>query len=125
VAHVVNTTWEREIPKGPFPPDQPGIETFSRLGHDLELDRTSGLLLNYRRPFTHTAVADEVAHAKFDEVTSPQLAVDGNIKEGAVSKASMLIQKESNGPNVSWAKGALRADILPGVPWPSLMDGRI
>jgi hypothetical protein len=70
-------------------------------------------------------VADEIAHAKFDEVTSPQLAVDGNVEEGAVSETSMLVQKEPNGPNVSRSEGALWTDILPGVPWPPLMDGRV
>jgi hypothetical protein len=36
-------------------------------------------------------VADEIAHAKFDEVTSPQLAVNGNVEKSTVSEASMFI----------------------------------
>jgi len=70
-------------------------------------------------------VADEIADAKFDEVTSPQLAVDVNVEKSAVSKASMLSQEEPDGPYVSRSKGTLRADILPGVPRPPLMDGRV
>jgi len=70
-------------------------------------------------------VADEIAHAKFDEVTSPQLAVDGNVEKSAVSKASMLIQEEPDGPYVSRSEQTLWTDILPGIPRPSLMDGRV
>jgi hypothetical protein len=91
MAHIVNATRKREIPKRAFPPDQPSIETLSRLGHDLELNRASGLLLDHRCPFAHATVADEIAHAKFDEVTSPQLAVNGNVEKSTVSEASMFI----------------------------------
>ena len=37
----------------------------------------------------------------------------------------MFIKEEPNGPYVSRSKGTLRADILPGVPRPPLMDGRV
>jgi hypothetical protein len=125
VTHVVNATGKGEIPYSALSPEQPGIEAFSRLSHDFELDRPPGLLLNHGCPFAHAPVANEVTHSKFDEVTSPKFAVDGNIEEGSIPEAPMLIQKEPNGPNVSRAERTLRTDILPGVPRPSFMDRRI
>jgi len=70
-------------------------------------------------------VADEVTHPKLYKITSPQFAVDRNIEEGAIAQPPMLIQEEPNGPYVSRPERSLRTNILPGVPRPSFVDGRV
>jgi hypothetical protein len=64
-----------------------GVFRFGFLSHStfdprryLEWDGPTGLLLDDGGPLTNSAARCYVAHAKFDQVATPQLRVDGAIE---------------------------------------------
>jgi hypothetical protein len=77
---------------------QSGGDTGPRGLKQFELNGPSGLLLHYGNPQPHPATADEIADPNFDDVTAPQLAVYGEIKQSAVTQPPLPLKPKSNGP---------------------------
>lgn len=64
------------------------------------MNRTSGFLLNDRRPRSNFRPPDQVACLDLDEVASAKLAVDCKIKQGTVANSPLPIQEEADCPDL-------------------------
>jgi hypothetical protein len=84
---------------------------------ELELNGSAGLLLNDDRACANPATADEIADLDFNYVASPELTVDREIEHRAVSKPSLSIQPEPDGPDLLWLQRAFAAKLPARVPW--------
>src|SRR6516225_5720193 len=60
--------------------DQPVLQRGSGLFRDLKLNRTAGLVLDDRRPLSHTAARSYVVDPKADEIAATQLAINGEVE---------------------------------------------
>jgi hypothetical protein len=106
---------ENEVVQRAFPPLQPSQQALARFSHDLELNRTTGLLLNDGCPVANGPAADEIANAQLHQIAPAQLAVDGQVEQGSVAQPLVLIEVEPDGPNVARPQWSLGSHILPGV----------
>ena len=57
-----------------------------------------------------------VAGAKADEVTAPELAVDRNVEHGEVAHPAFVLQAGPDGPDVLWLQRRLRPNDPANVP---------
>jgi len=66
----------------------------------LKLGRPPGFLLDDRNPCPHTVTAGEIANSNLDDVTPPQLAVDGEVEEGSIGSLcrSLSAQADDHAP---------------------------
>jgi hypothetical protein len=58
----------------------------------------------------------EITDLDFDHVTAAELAVDRQIKERAVAQPSVLVEEETDGPDLSRLQRSLGSDLPPRVP---------
>tara|TARA_R110000868_G_C10970594_1_gene769798 strand:- start:10779 stop:11120 length:342 start_codon:yes stop_codon:yes gene_type:complete len=84
--------------------------------HKLELNRPTGLLLNDGGSISDLSIADNVADPDFHQIATAQLAVDSQIKKRSISTPVVLIQIETDCPNLAGLEGALRPDSASRVP---------
>lgn len=96
----------------PYPSD----DRFARLSSDLELNRTTSLLLHHQRACSHSRLVPDVTNPQANEIASAQLAVDSEIEERKISDPFEELQASSNGPNIPNPQGRLLAYQLPFVP---------
>ena len=61
------------------------------------------------------STADNITDFDFDEIASPEFAIDSQIEQRSITQTLVLIEKEPDGPDVAGFEGAL---------WPRLMAGR-
>ena len=54
------------------------------------------------------AVRRYVIHADGNDVAAAQLAVDGKVEQGEVTRSSIDLQLGPDRPNVAWPEGRLR-----------------
>jgi hypothetical protein len=78
--------------------------------HDLELNRTPGLVLDNRRPVSHAAARGDIIDPKTDEIATAQLAVDGEVKQREIALAVLNLRSDANGPDLFRPQGTLLAD---------------
>jgi hypothetical protein len=79
---------------------------------DLELDWSACLLLNDRGTVSNPASGAHIVDLQSYKVAAPQLAIDGEIKEGKVALSMFELKPDPNGPNVL----RLQRALLPGKP---------
>lgn len=91
VGHVVVTAREDEVVQRAAAPLEPCSHRFTGRIHELELNRSLGLLLNDDGTVADTPTRNYVADPHCNHVTSAQLAVDCEIKQGSVPQPIMLI----------------------------------
>ena len=84
VTHIVHPAREDEIVQRATTAVEPGQQCFARFGHQLELNGSMGLLLDYRRPVSNGTAGDDVPNLHFDDVASAQLAIDGQVEQRPV-----------------------------------------
>ena len=73
--------WPSIVPE----PGQPLLERRSGLLRDLELNRTSGLVLDDRRPVSYGTAGRDVVDPEGDEVAAAMLAVDSQIEQREIA----------------------------------------
>lgn len=88
-----------------------------------ELYRPSCLSLNDDDSRPHLLTADKLTDLQFDDVTTAQLAVDGEVKHGAVAYAPLSIRPETDGPNLLRLESALGAELPSCVPRTAVLEG--
>ena len=71
----------------------------------LELHGLPGLLLHDGRAMPGRGVDDELADAQLHEVTSAQLAVNGEVEQCQVTDAALALKGEADGPDLFELKG--------------------
>jgi hypothetical protein len=72
----------------------------SRVRKQLELDRPTGLLLHNDCTGADVAAHDQVPELDPDHVGAPQLAIDRQVEQRAVTQSTMLVKEEADGPNL-------------------------
>ncbi len=82
----------------------------------LELNRSTGLLLDDDRSRTNLVADDKVADLGLDDVASSQLAVDREIKQCAVPEQLLAIQVEPDCPYLRRFKCTLGTHLPSRVP---------
>lgn len=88
----------------------------SSIVHQLELDWSSGYLLNDNRSRPNFPVANDITDLDLHLITAAKFAVDGNIEERSISGASMLMETEADRPDLWGPQRTLRADFAFSVP---------
>src|SRR5215467_6034624 len=86
------------------------VDRFASLVRQLELDRTSRLLLPNRRPIDGVSPRGDIVHLKGNDITAAQLAVDGQVEHRQVSGATLYLQSRPYRPDVFRSERRLRTD---------------
>ena len=81
----------------------------SGLFGDFKLNRTAGLVLDNRRPVSHSVAGSYVIDPKADELATAQPAINGEVEHRQVTFAALHLKSDTNGPDLFRPKGALRA----------------
>ncbi len=71
----------------------PGLQGSSRLLSQFKANRPPDFLLNNRGSGLHTARVRHIWHADFDQIATPQLAVDGQIEKREVLMRSAICSR--------------------------------
>jgi hypothetical protein len=71
----------------------------------------------------HLLAADKLTDLQFDDVTTAQLAVDGEVKHGTVTYTPLSIEPETDGPNLLRFESALGAELPSCVPRSAALEG--
>jgi hypothetical protein len=109
----------KPAPSTPKPSQNAGTCWFKQF----ELYRPSSLSLNDDDPRPHPLAADKLTDLQFDDVTTAQLAVDGEVKHGAVAYTPLSIEPETDGPNLLRFESTLGAELPSCVPWTAVLEG--
>jgi uncharacterized protein (DUF1778 family) len=125
VAHVVHAAREDEIVERAAAAGEPGEQCLACLGHQLELHRSVGLLLNDSCARSQRSSCDDVADLHLDDVATAQLAVDREVEQRPVAQSSMLIEKEADCPNVARLQRPLGANHIARIPRTTRVCARI
>ena len=94
----------------------PIAECCSGFFGDFELDRSAGFALDYRGAVPDSAPDAHVADLEPNEVTAPQLAVEGQIEQSEVASTVFELKPDADCPDLLWFQRALLADEAALVP---------
>ena len=83
---------------------------------DLELDRSTSLLLHDHSPTGHAFPVCDVSDAQPHQFTGPELAVDGDVKQRKLAGSLRELQTDTDGPDVFEAQRGLLSDKLALIP---------
>ncbi|MDN3593090.1 hypothetical protein [Methylobacterium adhaesivum] len=67
--------------------------------------------------------ADKLTDPQFDDVTTAQLAVDGEVEHGPVAYTPLSVEPETDSPNLLWFERAFGAELPSCVPWSAVLEG--
>ena len=84
---------------------------------DLELHRSKSLLLHDHSPTGHALPVRDVSDAQPHQITGPELAVDGEVKQRKLAGSLRELQTDTDGPDVFEAQRGLLSDkfaLIPG-----------
>lgn len=95
---------------------QPLLQRDAGLLHDLELNRSAGLVLDNSRSISHVAARRDVVDAEADEIAAAQLIVDGKIEQSEIALAVLNLKSDTNGPDLLRPKGTLLTNETSLVP---------
>jgi hypothetical protein len=95
---------------------QPSQDAGSGTVEQLELNRSTGLLLDDDGPRADPIADHEITDVNLDEVATPQLTVNGKVEHSPISQSAVLIQSKSNGPDLLRLQCTFCAELLAGVP---------
>lgn len=112
---MVDRTWDTVITDTARSPLKPCENAGSHIAGQLELDRTSRLLLNDHCPGLNLPTCDEGASLDLDQLASAELAVDREIERRTVSSLSFPIQEEMDRPDLLLRQGSLGPHGLAGI----------
>ena len=100
VRRITQATGEEELAASWRGVGEPIADCCSGLFSDLELDRPTGFPLDHRCAVLHPAPDAYVGHPKPDEVTAPQLAINGEVEKRKVTSASLKLEANANCPDL-------------------------
>jgi hypothetical protein len=95
---------------------KPVLQRGSSLFRDLELNRTTGLVLDDRRSISQATAGGDVVDPKADEVAAAKLAVDGEVEHRQIAFAALHLKSNTNGPNLFRPQKTLLANEMALVP---------
>lgn len=104
---------------------QPCEKAGACVAHQLELNRSTGFLLDDHRANSDFLRYIKVADFDLDEIAAAQLAIDRQIEERSVSQTSLPIEKEAYRPYLSRFQRAFRSDFLACIPCSAIGGGEI
>ena len=81
---MIDPAWERIIVNDAAAPLEPGKQAGTRIVHQLELHRSTRLLLNDDRARPNATSADKLADLDLNDVTAAKLAVDHQVEQRAI-----------------------------------------
>jgi len=90
------STCEQELPGAAASHPQVIIYRLPGLFGQLEPNRAAGLLLSNARAVDGVAIGCHIVDANGDHIAAAQLAVDGQVKEGKVTRALLELEARSN-----------------------------
>ncbi|WP_177185203.1 hypothetical protein [Sphingobium sp. YR768] len=108
--------WGRVILERSTSSLKPFEEAGANIVHHLKLNRPPGFLLNDRRPGADFPITHNVADPDFHQIAASQFAIEGQVKEGSIANSSVLIQKETDRPNLPGFERPFRSNSTSGVP---------
>ena len=94
VGGVISAAGECVILQRATPQFEPFQQACADIIHQLKLNWPPGLLLNHGGSISNFPMANDVADPDLHQVAPAQLAIDGQIKEGSIPNATVLIQKK-------------------------------
>lgn len=86
MAEVIYPAWKHEVVERSASAVKPALQCGAGLCHDFKLCRSIGLLLNDRGSISNMAATYQIADTKLYKVTSPELAIDRQVKQRTLSK---------------------------------------
>jgi hypothetical protein len=92
------------------------LQRGSGLFRELKLNRTTGLVLDYRRALSDAAARSYVIDPKADEVAAAKLAVDGEVEHRQIAFAALHLKSNTNGPDLFRPQETLLANERALVP---------
>ncbi|VXC61504.1 hypothetical protein SPHINGOAX6_30130 [Sphingomonas sp. AX6] len=95
---------------------QPRGKAPTRVSGNFELHRPTSLLLDYHSASPNILPGYETADPQLHEVAAPQLAIDGKVKQRAISQPLLSIKKEADRPDLLLRERSLRANRFTGIP---------
>ena len=95
---------------------QPSQDAGSGTVEQLELNRSTGLLLDDHGPRADPSPGYQIANLNLNEIAAPQLTVNGKVEHSPISQSAVLIQSKSNGPDLLRLQCTFCAELLAGVP---------
>jgi hypothetical protein len=98
---MVDSTGKGVVVNCSTSPLKPCKQTRPHVRRDFELNRTAGLLLNDHGSGSNFRSGHEGSDLHFDEIATTQLAVDCEVKQGAISHASLPVEEEADRPNLA------------------------
>jgi hypothetical protein len=116
MASVVNPARENEVAQPTAATFQPRQDAAARTVEQLELNRSTGFLLDNDGPRAAPSSGYQIANLNLDEIATPQLTVNGKVEHSPISQSAVLIQSKSNGPDLLWLQRTFCAELLASVP---------
>lgn len=123
VGHVIVSAREDEVVQRSTASLRPCLHRLSCRIHQLELDRTLGLLLDHNGAVTDASAGNYIANPNLDHITAAQLAIDGEVEQRSVAQSPMLVEPEANGPDLLLFQRPLRTDKSALVPGSKFVKG--
>jgi len=106
----------KQIPGGPASNvSKPRLDRVSGLLGDLELHRTSRLLLNDARAITDPTADADILDLQPHEIATPKFAVDREVEQGLVAGSALHLESDPDRPHVPRLQRALLPDIVEKV----------
>jgi hypothetical protein len=96
--------------------DDPGLHRCTRWWRDLELHRSSGLVLRDDRARRNLGAMLDVAQLQCHQITAPQLAVDAQVEQRQFTCLVLALQPGSDRPYVAGLERCLLPHQLALVP---------
>jgi len=93
-------------------PLQPGEKARSCVSHQFELNGAAGLLLDHERTLSYLRSTDQGTDLDLYEIATPQFAIDGEIKQRAISQPPLSIEEEADRPYLPRFQGPFRTNLL-------------
>ena len=100
VDRTVDTAWEGVVLSVATPTFEPRQQARPHIACNLELNGTTGLLLDNDRASSYLRSRNHIANPDLDQITAAKLAVDCQIEQGAVPNASLAIEEEADCPDL-------------------------
>jgi len=112
----IDSAWEQRLSLMQDLLLQPAAYRLPGLLCDLELNGSARLPLHDRSSRSHSAIEGYIVDPKRNEVTSSQLAVEGEIEQSQVANALRHLEPDPNGPDLPGFERRFEADQLASVP---------
>jgi len=122
MAVTINTAWKHVIVYRAATTFKPCEQAGAGIWQQLELNRSSGLLLHHDCAGANLSTADNIANLDLHEVAATQLTVDSKVEESSISQAAALVEVEADLPDLLRLQRPLGTDSAPRVPDLTLVE---